>query len=204
MAPLPPPQGMSEVDYETIEAAVTETVRGRWFLGEFARRNRTAELRQLLDAMGRIESVVSGGQPALPPSDPSIRLLMQRVKEIAAQLETLSGEMRDAGIDPRFPESVELQARAVAGMMRGPGRGALPSKPEAARVAAAKALPPAEASEPKAAADATRTDAPAPPVRLPRADLPASFMRQGPDDPRLAALSALDGLPLAEKLALFS
>lgn len=205
MAPLPPPQGMSEVDYETIEAAVTETVRGRWFLGEFARRNRTAELRQLLDAMGRIESVVSGGQPALPPSDPSIRLLMQRVKEIAAQLETLAGEMREADVDPRFRESVELQARAVAGMMRGPGRGALPSKPDVVRVAAAKTLPPAEASEPMVEAEATRADAPVPPpVRLPRADLPASFMRQGPDDPRLAALSALDGLPLAEKLALFS
>ena len=54
MAPLPPPQGMSEHDYETIEAAVTETVRGRWFLGEFARRNRTAELRQLLDATGEV------------------------------------------------------------------------------------------------------------------------------------------------------
>lgn len=202
MAPLPPPQGMSETDYETIEAAVTETVRGRWFLGEFARRNRTAELRQLLDAMARIETVVASvQQPALPPSDPSIRMLMQRVKEIAGQLETLSGEMRVAGVDPRFPDSVDHQARAVAGMMRGPGRPAVPARPEPPRVEApmlaALAPPPPSPAEPAFAALPAS-------VRMPKADLPASLARPAPDDPRLAALSALDGLALAKKLALFS
>lgn len=209
MAPLPPPQGMGETDYETIEAAVTETVRGRWFLGEFARRNRTAELRQLLDAMARIENVVTTAQPALPPSDPSIRMLMQRVKEIAGQLETLSSEMREAGVDPRFPESVDHQARAVAGMMRGPARGALPPRPEPARVAAPQAaLPPVEAPEPDpvvapivAHVEASATLSP---VRMPRAELPPSLARPASGDPRLAALSALDGLTLAKKLALFS
>ena len=218
MAPLPPPQGMSETDYETIEAAVTETVRGRWFLGEFARRNRTAELRQLLDAMARLESAVSAGAPALPPADPSIRLLMQRIKEIAAQLDTVSGEMRDAGVDPRFPEAVDHQARAVAGMLRGPGRGALPStsepspkfgpspKSEPARVEARRPPPqiPAAPSEPLAYEAAP----PRPPVRMPRAELPASLTRSAgetdADDPRLAAMSSLDGLTLAQKLALFS
>ena len=217
MAPLPPPQGMSEADYETIEAAVTETVRGRWFLGEFARRNRAAELRQLLDAMARIESVVSAGAPALPPADPSIRLLMQRIKEIAAQLEGVSADMRDAGIDPRFAEAVDHQARAIAGMMRGPARGVLPPRSEAAKVG----LPPAsplrvEASEPGAARALAALDPvaiPAPaavpaPVRMPRAELPASLSRPtagvSVEDPRLEALSALDGLPLAKKLTLFS
>ncbi len=201
MAPLPPPQGMSETDYETIEAAVTETVRGRWFLGEFARRNRTAELRQLLDAMARIETVVAGAQqPALPPSDPSIRMLMQRVKEIAGQLETLSVEMREAGVDARFPDSVDHQARAVAGMMRGPARAVVPSRPEPPRVEApapASLAPPPSPVEPAVAA-------PAVPLRISRAELPASLAPPVPDDPRLAALSALDGLALAKKLALFS
>ena len=199
MAPLPPPpQGMSEADYETIEAAVTETVRGRWFLGEFARRNRALELRQLLDAMGRIESVVSAGAPALPPADPSIRLLMQRIREVAAQLEAVSSEMRDAGIDSRFPEAIDHQARAVAGMMRGPARGTLPSR------AHTQAAPP----EPAAAAAPEVPSAPAAPARMPRAGLPPSLSRPmpeaAPDDPRLRALSALDGLTLAKKLALFS
>ncbi len=200
MPPLPPPQGMSEADYETIEAAVTETVRGRWFLGEFARRNRTVELRQILDAMARIEGVVSAGQPALPPADPSIRLLMQRVKEIAAQLEIVSSEMREAGVEGRFSDALDHQARAVAGMMRGPGRGAVPPRPETLRVEA----PPAPATPAPAASTSAL-----PPARMPRADLPAALARpagagRASDDPRLAALSALDGLALAKKLSLFS
>lgn len=203
MAPLPPPQGMNEHDYETIEAAVTETVRGRWFLGEFARRNRTTELRQLLDAMTRIETVVTAGQPALPPADPSIRLLMQRVKEIAGQLETLSSDMDAAGIDPRFREAVDHQARAVAGMMRGPGRGAVASRPEPPRVDAPS---PARHALSSAYAEA------APPA-WPQPSRPQAELAHGPaprqsgiaaDDPRLAVLSALDGLSLAKKLALFS
>ena len=203
MAPLPPPQGMSEVDYETIEAAVTETVRGRWFLGEFARRNRTAELRPILDAMARIEGAVSAGQPALPPADPSIRLLMQRIKEIAAQIETVSSEMREAGVDGRFSDALDHQARAVAGMMRSPARGTVPSRPEPLRVEAPS--PPLAAP---AAAVSTSALPPAP-RRMPRADLPVALTRpagaeRAHDDPRLAALSALDGLALAKKLSLFS
>ncbi len=205
MPPLPPPQGMSEADYETIEAAVTETVRGRWFLGEFARRNRTAELRQLLDAMARIESVVTAGQPALPPADPSIRLLMQRIKEIAAQLGAVSSEMRDAGIDPRFSEAVDHEARAVAGMIRGPERSMVRARPEPPRVeppTPASPVPPPPPAEPGLVA-------PRSPARMPRADLqpglatPASA-GMASEDPRYAALSALDGLALSKKLALFS
>lgn len=211
MAPLPPPQGMSEADYETIEAAVTETVRGRWFLGEFARRNRTAEMKPLLDAMARLEGMVgANAQPALPPADPSIRLLMQRIKEIAAQLEDVSTEMRTSGVDPRFAEAVDLQARAVAGMMRGPALGAPPSKPRAPLPPAAEARP---SLPPAAPLQITATPVPSvetpsqqQPVRLPRADLPPGLGRtpSPSPDPRLAALSALDDLPLSKKLALFS
>ena len=37
-----------------------ETARGRWFLSEFARRNRTADTAMLLKALDRIESAVTG------------------------------------------------------------------------------------------------------------------------------------------------
>lgn len=194
MAPLPPPQGMSEADYETIEAAVTETVRGRWFLGEFARRNRAAELRQLLDAMARIENIVATSQQAaVPPSDPSIRLLMQRIKEIAAQLEGLSDAMREGGVDPRFPDAIDVQARAVAGMLRSPNREPLPSRAGAARLAEPREAVtlPAQAPPPSAASLA------ADPVRE-EASLAGKTA-----DARLALLAELDALPLAEKLALF-
>ncbi len=209
MPPLPPPQGMSEADYETIEAAVTETVRGRWFLGEFARRNRTVELRQILDAMARIEGAVTAGQPALPPADPSIRLLMQRIKEIAAQLEIVSSEMRKAGVEHRFSDALDHQARAVAGMMRGPGRGAVPPRPESLRVEAPPPAAPAPAASTSAATTPAASPLVMPPMRMPRADLPAALARpagagRASDDLRLAVLSALDGLALAKKLSLFS
>jgi hypothetical protein len=45
-------------DFESIEAAVMETPRGRWFLAEFARRIRQNESRHLLEAMARLEYVV--------------------------------------------------------------------------------------------------------------------------------------------------
>jgi chemotaxis regulatin CheY-phosphate phosphatase CheZ len=55
---------ISEAEFETIEAAVMETARGRWFLGEFARRNRTADTQVLLDAIGRLEQTVAGERAA--------------------------------------------------------------------------------------------------------------------------------------------
>jgi hypothetical protein len=55
---------ISETDYETIESAVMETERGRWFLKEFARRNRTADTQMLLEAIGRLEQAVAGERVA--------------------------------------------------------------------------------------------------------------------------------------------
>lgn len=45
----------SEEDYEAIREAFMETSRGRWFLGEYAKRNRNADTRLVLDAVQRIE-----------------------------------------------------------------------------------------------------------------------------------------------------
>jgi hypothetical protein len=53
------PTGLVPEDYERIEAAVMETARGRWFLMEFARRQRSAETATLLDAIARLENRVA-------------------------------------------------------------------------------------------------------------------------------------------------
>src|SRR6186713_520630 len=45
----------SEEDYEAIREAFMETSRGRWFLTEYAKRNRNADTRMVLDAVARIE-----------------------------------------------------------------------------------------------------------------------------------------------------
>lgn len=54
-----PPSLIRDQDYETIEAAVMETARGRWFLSEFARRNRTADTEMLLDAIRKLQTAVT-------------------------------------------------------------------------------------------------------------------------------------------------
>ncbi|WP_158810403.1 hypothetical protein [Beijerinckia sp. L45] len=181
---------MTDVDYEAIEAAVTETVRGRWFLKEFARRNRGSEVKLMLDAMSRLETLVTASQtqpalPAPPSADPSIRLMVQRIKEIGGQLEGLASIMREDGVEAHYCEVVELQARAVAGLMR---TGTMAAKPDA----------PARLEQPVPIAAPRAPE----PRRLPHVNERPLPMPQA--DPRLDALSGLDGLPLAKKLALFT
>jgi hypothetical protein len=50
----------SEADYDAICAAVMETVRGRWFLTEYSRRNRHADTELVLGAINRIETTLRG------------------------------------------------------------------------------------------------------------------------------------------------
>jgi hypothetical protein len=67
----------SEADYEAIREAFMETARGRWFLGEYAKRNRNADTRMVLDAVARIEQTLEAlRQPteALQQSTPDTRL----------------------------------------------------------------------------------------------------------------------------------
>src|SRR5262249_52319791 len=47
-----------EADYDAICAAVMETVRGRWFLNEYSRRNRQADTALVLSALDRIEDTL--------------------------------------------------------------------------------------------------------------------------------------------------
>jgi hypothetical protein len=52
------PTLMSEADYQALEATVAQTARGRWFLAEYARRNRTMDTQALLGAICRLEEAV--------------------------------------------------------------------------------------------------------------------------------------------------
>src|SRR5258708_5073208 len=57
----------SEEDYEAIREAFMETARGRWFLDEYAKRNRNADTRMVLDAVARIEQTVAAQKQPPPP-----------------------------------------------------------------------------------------------------------------------------------------
>jgi chemotaxis protein CheZ len=52
-----PKRGLAE-DYAALEATLLESPLGRWFLAEYARRNRTPETQLLLDAIDRLETAV--------------------------------------------------------------------------------------------------------------------------------------------------
>src|ERR1700742_5344570 len=56
----------SEEDYEAISEAFMETSRGRWFLIEYAKRNRNADTSMVLDAVARIEANIAAQKDAAP------------------------------------------------------------------------------------------------------------------------------------------
>jgi hypothetical protein len=49
-----------EVEYEAVEEAIMQNPRGRWFLGEFARRNRATDTSRVLEAIDRLYSAALG------------------------------------------------------------------------------------------------------------------------------------------------
>lgn len=55
---------LSEQDYESIAEAVMETARGRWFLAEYAKRNRQSDTQTILTALKKLEAAVL---PAMQP-----------------------------------------------------------------------------------------------------------------------------------------
>jgi hypothetical protein len=183
MAMIPPPEGLSAEDYDAIEAAVVETVRGRWFLAEYARRSRVDELRQMLDGLAKLEHTVREQQV---PNDPSIRLLVQRLRDVSQTLEILAGKMRDDGIGEHYCRDVETQARAVGGLLR--GAPVLKAASPAHDVKPSLSRPPEPLPAPVAAI-------PQPPA----APTPPAVPRGEP-----GALTRLDRLSTSEKVALFS
>jgi hypothetical protein len=56
------PVTLSDAEYDAIEAAVMETERGRWFLREYAKRNRNADTEAVLAALGKVEAAINGDE----------------------------------------------------------------------------------------------------------------------------------------------
>ena len=105
--PLPPaPMPLTDADYEAIEAAVVETNRGRWFLAEYARRNRHADTKMLLGAIDRLEAAMRGERTA--ESVDRIRFdLVEMAKAIArtkAEIAAIKPDIEQAG---KFGQATE-------------------------------------------------------------------------------------------------
>ena len=83
---------LSEQDYEAIEAAVMETERGRWFLREYAARNRVASTSEILDVLSRIESRLAAAPATRPEAQtPAPAALISAPPQPAVDISVISG-----------------------------------------------------------------------------------------------------------------
>ncbi len=87
-----------EEDYAAISEAFMETSRGRWFLGEYAKRNRNADTRMVLDAVARIEQSLAAQKEEG----------LQREASVAAQQELAAALAANAGLEEAKLAAVEL------------------------------------------------------------------------------------------------
>lgn len=91
------PASPTDADFQAISEAFMETTRGRWFLAEFARRNRNTDTAMVLDAVARIERSLAAqkeqqAQQAPPPApEPSSEL-----PEALAAVRTILAAARDS------------------------------------------------------------------------------------------------------------
>ncbi len=72
----------TQADYDAISTAFMETARGRWFLAEYARRNRNADTSMVLEAVARIEQTLAAQKQ--PPAENAAPDLIAAVTSILA------------------------------------------------------------------------------------------------------------------------
>ncbi len=104
---------LSQADYEAIEQAVMETARGRWFLREFAARNRNSDTNVLLEAIGRLESTV-GGDRAVEQIERVRSDLLEMARSIAGLKLELDSSSQDGGHNTRLGDA----SSALDGIVR--------------------------------------------------------------------------------------
>lgn len=101
---------LRESDYEAIEAAVMETEKGRWFLFEYARRHRSADTGVVIEAIGRLETLLR--RERRPDAD-RIRLDIGEMKDAIERTKLEIAQIKSDGRTPlsRFDRaSNELDA----------------------------------------------------------------------------------------------
>src|ERR1700677_2527429 len=94
-----------EEAYEAISDPFMETSRGRWLLGEYARRNRNADTRMVLDAVARIEENLAAQKQAAPDTGlaealVAIRSAVDEARTSALASVALDGRALDESLAP--------------------------------------------------------------------------------------------------------
>ena len=75
-------EGYRNESFESLEAAVLETQRGRWFLEEYARRQRSAETLAILEILKKLENSMTNSSFLPPPkgAEPAPALKTEQLK----------------------------------------------------------------------------------------------------------------------------
>ncbi len=75
-------EGYRNESFESLEAAVLETQRGRWFLEEYARRQRSAETLAILEILKKLEGSITNSSFLPPPkgAEPAPALKTEQLK----------------------------------------------------------------------------------------------------------------------------
>ncbi|MGY3391759.1 hypothetical protein ACVWW6_004350 [Bradyrhizobium sp. USDA 3311] len=128
----------NEQDYDAIREAFMETARGRWFLGEYAKRNRNADTSMVLDAVAKIEETLAAQrQPVvedrLPEALVEIRRAVREAETIAIAafdsaaieaslapiprgvriIKEISWRWREIGADGRICDLIDSQLASI-------------------------------------------------------------------------------------------
>jgi len=129
----------TDADYHAIREAFMETARGRWFLNEYAKRNRNADTAMVLEAVARIEQSIGAAQSeaATEPapealSEAALAALETARSAIRAEfseagfdhtllpwrkssriIREITWGLRESGADPRICNILDGQVRAI-------------------------------------------------------------------------------------------
>ena len=91
----------SEEDYAAIHDAFMETSRGRWFLGEYAKRNRNADTRLVLDAVIRLEEGLAAQKQAAEAA--GVKEVLSAIRATVSEAQqTVSGSLDGLAFDERM------------------------------------------------------------------------------------------------------
>ncbi len=123
-AERPPLDTPDEGEYRAFCEALSASARGRAFLAEYARRNRNADTEQLLAAIARLQSLVTGAATPLT-AEPVKRELLALLKEVSAA----QRELEDSVLSMRatkFAELIALVERRISDILTPPHIASLP------------------------------------------------------------------------------
>ena len=101
-------QTPNDIEFQAIEEAIAQSPRGRWFLNEYARRNRTADTDRLVDAIERLYKEARATLPETfpAPQAASSSIDFERIRRALIEMrQQISATRRDmAAVKPHQSE----------------------------------------------------------------------------------------------------